>query len=101
MISRKEEDRNNERSEGVNGPRDDSAIWQNGIENITRNNNGVTVAFGRDHRQLSQRFELVVGVPCLGFVIKKSTCHPELEIGRVQNADHVLIVEPLGDAWGG
>ena len=63
MIPRKEEDGNNKRSEGVDGPSDDSAIRQNGIEDIACDNNGVTVAFGRDHRQLSQSIELVVGVP--------------------------------------
>ena len=97
MIPRKEEDGNNKRSEGVDGPSDDSAIRQNGIEDITRDNNGVTVAFDRDHRQPSQSIELVVGVPCLRLVIEKSTRHSELQIGRVQDADHVSIVEPFCD----
>ena len=97
MIPRKEEDGNNKRSEGVDGPSDDSAIRQNGIEDITRDNNGVTVAFDRDHRQPSQSIELVVGVPCLRLVIEESTSHSELKIRRVQDADHVSIVEPFCD----
>ena len=78
MIPRKEEDGNNKRSEGVNGPSDDSAIRQNGIEDIARDNNSVAVSFGRDLRQTSQGFELVVGVPYLRLVIKESTSHSEL-----------------------
>ena len=97
MIPWKEEDGNNKQSEGVDGPSDDSAIRQNGIEDIARDNNGVTVAFGRDHRQPSQSIELVVGVPCLRLVIEESTSHSELKIGRVQDADHVSIVEPFCD----
>jgi hypothetical protein len=97
MIPRKEEDGNNKRSEGVDGPSDDSAIRQNGIEDIARDNNGVAVVFGRDHRQPSQSTELVVGIPCLRLVIEESTSHSELKIGRVQDADHVSIVEPFCD----
>jgi len=95
MIPRKEEDGNNKRSEGVDGPSDDSAIRQNGIEDVARDNNGVTVTFGRDHRQPSQSIELVVGVPCLRLVIEESTSHSELKIGRVQDADHISMVEPF------
>ena len=97
MIPRKEEDGNNKRSEGVDRPSDNSAIRQNGIEDIARDNNGVTVAFGRNHRQPSQSIELVVGVPCLRLVIEESTSHSELKIRRVQDADHVSIVEPFCD----
>jgi hypothetical protein len=97
MIPRKEEDGHNKRSEGVDGPSDDSTIRQNGIEDIARDNNGVTVAFGRDHRQPSQSNKLVVGVPCLRLVIEESTSHSELKIGRVQDADHVSMVEPFCD----
>ena len=97
MIPRKEEYGNNERSEGVDRPSDNSAIRQNGIEDIARDNNGVTVVFGRNHRQPSQSIELVVGVPCLRLVIEESTSHSELKIRRVQDADHDSIVEPLCD----
>jgi hypothetical protein len=92
MIPRKEEDGNNKRSEGVDGPSDDAAIRQNGIENITRDNNGVAVAFRRDHRQSSQRIELVIDVPCLRLVIEESTSHSELKIGCVQDTGHAPIV---------
>jgi hypothetical protein len=97
MIPRKEEDGNKKRSEGIDGPSDDSAIRQNGIEDIARDNHSVTVALGRDHRQPSQSIELVVGVPCLRLVIEESTSHSELKIGRVQDTDHVSIVEPFCD----
>jgi hypothetical protein len=97
MIPRKEENGNNERSEGVDRPSNNSAIRQNGIEDIARDNNSVTVVFGRNHRQPSQSVELVVGVPSLRLVIEESTSHSELKIGRVQDADHFSIVEPFCD----
>jgi hypothetical protein len=94
MIPWKKEDGNFKRSEGVDGPSDDSAIRQNGIEDIARDDNGVAVAFARDLRQTSQSVELVVGVPRLRLVTKESTSHSELKIRGVQDANHVSIVEP-------
>jgi len=80
VISRKEEDGDNKRSESVDCPIDNSAIRQNGIEDVARDNHGITLAFGRNHRQLSQCIELVVGVPRLRLVIKEPTSHSELKI---------------------
>ena len=93
MIPRKKKDGNNKRLHSGDGPSDDSAIRQNGIEDVARDNNRVTVAFGRNRRQPSQSIELVVGISCLRFVIEESPSHSELEIRRVQNTHHFTIVE--------
>jgi hypothetical protein len=92
MIPRKEEDGNTKRFEGVDGPSDDSAIRQDGIEDITGDNNGVAFAFRCDRRQSLQSNELVINVPCLRFVIEKSASHSELKVGRVQDTGHGPIV---------
>ena len=80
MIPREEENRSNKRSKGVDGPSHNPSIWQDDVEDIARDNYGVTVVFGRDHRQSPQSIELVIGIPGLCFVIKKPTSHSELKV---------------------